>query len=65
MPIDTTLKNIIDRTFNHPNLPLPKILQEILKKMLNLCTKELTFVAFPIILIRITITEKQFSVVLT
>ena len=39
------IKTITERTFNHPNLPLPKISQEILKKMLTLCTRELAFIA--------------------
>ena len=45
LPIDETIKLIIDRTFNHPNLPPPKIPPEILKKMLTLCIRELPLIA--------------------
>lgn len=43
VPIDETIDIILEHTFNHTSLPPPKMPQEILKKMLQLCTKKAPF----------------------
>ena len=43
VPIDDTIEIILQETYNHPQLPPPKIPQNILKELLILCTKEAPF----------------------
>ena len=43
VPIDDTIEIIIHNVYNHPTLHAPKISQNILKQLLQLCTKELPF----------------------
>ena len=43
VPIDDTIDIIIQHVYNHPTLHAPKISQNILKQLLQLCTKELPF----------------------
>ena len=43
VPIDETIKIILDSAYGHSNLPPPKLPRETLKKLLELCTKESPF----------------------
>ena len=43
VPIDATIDIIIKNVYNHPDTPPPKIPKEILKNLLQLCTKEAPF----------------------
>ena len=43
VPIDPTIDLILQHTYNHKTLPPPKMPKEILKQMLELCTKEAPF----------------------
>ena len=43
VPIDATIAIIIKHVYNHQNIQKPKIPQEILKQMLELCTKKSPF----------------------
>ena len=43
VPIDTTIQIILDNVFDNPCLPPPKISKEILRQLLELCTKESPF----------------------
>ena len=43
VPIDPTIDIILQHTYSHKTLPPPKIPKEILKQMLELCTKEAPF----------------------
>ena len=43
VPIEQTIEIIIELAYSDPNLPSPKIPREILRKLLQLCTKEAPF----------------------
>ena len=43
VPVDETISIIIDRVYNHPTIPSPKIQQNHLRSLLELCTKETPF----------------------
>jgi len=43
VPIDDTIEIIIEHTYNHPDIPPPKMPKKILKQMLELCTKKAPF----------------------
>ena len=43
VPIDDTIEIILNHVYNHPTLRAPKMSQEILKQLLQLCTSELPF----------------------
>ena len=43
VPIDPTIQIILENTYNHDSIPPPKIPSEILKQVLELCTKEAPF----------------------
>ena len=43
VPIDPTIEIILQNTYNHPSIPPPKIPSEILKQLLELCTREAPF----------------------
>ena len=43
VPIDETIKIILNSVYGHSNLPPPKLPREALKKLLELCTNESTF----------------------
>ena len=43
VPINDTIEIIIQNVYNYPTLAAPKISQNILKLLLELCTKELPF----------------------
>ena len=43
VPIDPTIQIIIEHSYNHPTIPPPKIPSEILRQLLELCTKEAPF----------------------
>ena len=43
VPINTTIDIILEYAYNHSTLPPPKMPQEILKQMLELCTREAPF----------------------
>ena len=43
VPIDKTIDIILNHTYNHPNTAPPKIPSEMLRKLLELCTKEAPF----------------------
>ena len=44
VPINETIKIIIELAYNHPNIPAPKLPREILKNLLEICTKEAPFI---------------------
>ena len=44
VPVNETIKIIIQQVYNHPTLPPPKIPKNILEELLNICTKELPFI---------------------
>ena len=43
VPINETIDIIVEYSYNHPTLPPPKISKNILKELLNLCTREAPF----------------------
>ena len=43
VPLDNTINIIIDVAYNHPTIRAPKIPQNLLKNLLELCTKESPF----------------------
>ena len=43
VPIDDTIKIILENVYDHPVIPPPKIPAEMLKQLLMLCTKEAPF----------------------
>ena len=43
VPINETIEIILQNTYNHPTIPPPKIPPNILKNLLELCTKEAPF----------------------
>ena len=43
VPIDSTIQIILHHTYNHPSILPPKIPPEILKQLLEVCTKEAPF----------------------
>ena len=43
VPIDATIEIIIQETYHNPSLPPPKMPKEILKRLLELCTKKAPF----------------------
>ena len=43
VPIDETIEIILKNVFNHPDIPPPKMSPQILKNLLQLCTKEAPF----------------------
>ena len=43
VPIDSTIQIIIEHCYNHPTIPPPKIPSNILKELLEICTKEAPF----------------------
>ena len=43
VPVDETISIIIEHVYNHPTIPSPKIHQNHLKSLLDLCTKETPF----------------------
>ena len=43
VPIDATIQIILQHTYNHPSIAPPKIPSDILKQLLEICTKEAPF----------------------
>ena len=43
VPVDETISIIIEHVYNHPSIPSPKMHQNHLKSLLELCTKETPF----------------------
>ena len=43
MPVERTINIILERTFNHPNVPPPPIPRRTLRELLKLCTTEVPF----------------------